>query len=334
MPLQTHNNRHALVGGALLALSLCAIALGLAVGSEGWSGWGTGFSDVGTTIVWELRWPRSVGAWLAGALLGLAGALGQSLFRNPLADPYLLGSASGAGLGVALGLVAASGTWPWLQAIAPWTGGVLAFVGAWGAVALALWWSRGLTHTPRLLLAGVVVGVVLSAATSALMLTVPQAWNTFQSFMLGTTQTLDVQAIWTLGLGLCVAVALALVAGRALDVLSLGESTALSLGLDLGRSRAWLLMSMTLATSLAVSHTGLIAFVGLAAPHMVRSMVSVRPSSLWPLSALAGGVLLTWADLASRWWWAPLEWPVGVLTALMGGLYLLYQLNRPAGKVA
>ena len=101
MPLQTHNNRHALVGGALLALSLCAIALGLAVGSEGWSGWGTGFSDVGTTIVWELRWPRSVGAWLAGALLGLAGALGQSLFRNPLADPYLLGSASGAGLGVA-----------------------------------------------------------------------------------------------------------------------------------------------------------------------------------------------------------------------------------------
>ena len=124
MPLQTHNNRHALVGGALLALSLCAIALGLAVGSEGWSGWGTGFSDVGATIVWELRWPRSVGAWLAGALLGLAGALGQSLFRNPLADPYLLGSASGAGLGVALGLVAASGTWPWLQAIAPWTGGV------------------------------------------------------------------------------------------------------------------------------------------------------------------------------------------------------------------
>ena len=334
MPFQSHINRHALVGAALLALSLCAIALGLAVGSEGWSGWGTGFSDVGATIVWELRWPRSVGAWLAGALLGLAGALGQSLFRNPLADPYLLGSASGAGLGVALGLVAASGTWPWLQAIAPWTGGVLAFVGAWGAVALALWWSRGLTHTPRLLLAGVVVGVVLSAATSALMLTVPQAWNTFQSFMLGTTQTLDVQAIWTLGLGLCVAVALALVAGRALDVLSLGESTALSLGLDLGRSRTWLLLSMTLATSLAVSHTGLIAFVGLAAPHVVRSMGSVRPSSLWPLSALAGGVLLTWADLASRWWWAPLEWPVGVLTALMGGLYLLYQLNRPAGKVA
>ena len=334
MPLQTHNNRHALVGGALLALSLCAIALGLAVGSEGWSGWGTGFSDVGTTIVWELRWPRSVGAWLAGALLGLAGALGQSLFRNPLADPYLLGSASGAGLGVALGLVASSGTWPWIQAIGPWTGGVLAFVGAWGAVALALWWSRGLTHTPRLLLAGVVVGVVLSAVTSALMLMVPQAWNTFQSFMLGTTQTLDVQAIRTLGLGLCAAVVLALVAGRALDVLSLGESTALSLGLDLGRSRAWLLMSMTLATSLAVSHTGLIAFVGLAAPHMVRSMVSVRPSSLWPLAALAGGLLLTLADLVSRWWWAPLEWPVGVLTALIGGLYLLYRLNRPAGKMA
>jgi iron complex transport system permease protein len=312
----------------LLALGLLCVLLGLFVGSDGWSWPGGDPAGIGSSIVWDLRWPRSGGAWLAGALLGLAGALGQSLFRNPLADPYLLGSASGAGLGVALGLVAVHSSWAGLRALAPWSGELLAFLGAWLAVSLALWWSRGLTHTPRLLLAGVVVGVVLSAITSALMLSVPQAWVSFQAFMLGTTQALDAPALLVLGAGLGVSAAMAWRAAPALDVLSLGEATARSLGLNLSRNRTWLLLSMTLATSLAVAHTGLIAFVGLAAPHMVRSLVQIRPSYLWPLSALAGGLLLALADGVSRWWWAPLEWPVGVLTALIGGLYLLRRLDR------
>ena len=318
--------------GTFLAWGLwfCAgawvVAAGLAVGSDGWS-W-PGDSGLHAHVIWELRLPRSLGAWLAGALLGLAGALGQSLFRNPLADPYLLGSASGAGLGVALGLVAAHGSWAWTRDWAPWAGGALAFTGAWLAVSMALWWSRGLTHTPRLLLAGVVVGVVLSALTSALRLSVPQAWMSFQAFMMGTTQTLDMTSVALMSLGLVVAMALTLVAAKSLDVLSLGEATALSLGLNLRRDRAILLLAMTLATSVAVAHTGLIAFVGLAAPHLVRSMGRVMPSVLWLSSALAGGLLLSLADLASRWWWSPLEWPVGVLTALMGGLYLLYRLGR------
>ncbi len=313
----------------LLLLGCLAVAAGLAVGSEGWS-WPLG-AQASSVIVWDVRLPRALGAWLAGALLGLAGALGQTLFRNPLADPYLLGSASGAGLGVALGLLAAHGMVDWPTAWLRWGSGGLAFAGAWLAMALALWWSRGLSHTPRLLLAGVVVGVVLSALTSALMLWVPQAWGGFQSFMLGTTQAIDRSALMVLALGLLVCLAVAVRWAPTLDVLSLGEATAQSMGLNLSRTRAALLLSMTLATSLAVSHTGLIASVGLAAPHLVRTWGLSRPSVLPVLSAWAGGLLLALADLISRWWWSPLEWPVGVLTALIGGLYLLYALRRREG---
>ena len=301
------------------------VAAGLALGSEGWA-WPWG--ELAQPVVWELRWPRSMGAWLAGALLGLAGALGQTLFRNPLADPYLLGTASGAGLGVALGLVVAQGLWSLPPEMMRWGSTGLAFAGAWLAIALALWWARGLTHTPRLLLAGVVVGVVLSAATSALMLSVPPAWAGFQAFMLGTTQAIDRDALWVLVLGLVLCFWVAWYWASALDLISLGEDTARSLGLNLTRARTMLLLSMTLATALAVSHTGLIAFVGLVAPHLVRSLGPIRPSQLWAQSAWAGGLLLVSADLASRWWWAPLEWPVGVLTALIGGLYLLSRLGR------
>ncbi len=321
----------------LLALGLGGVVLGLGVGAEGWSWpWGQG-ADVPTAVWWDLRLPRSAGAWVTGALLGLAGALGQSLFRNPLADPYLLGSASGAGLGVALGLLAAQGLGP-AQAVPvawfSWGSGVLSFAGAWGAVMLALLWSGGLAHTPRLLLAGVVVGVILSALTSALMWWVPQAWAGFQSFMLGTTQMIDRAGLVALVLGLCGCLWVVWRWGPALDVLSLGEDTAKSMGMELSQTRGVLIVAMTLATALAVSHTGLMAFVGLAAPHLARALVQPKPSALPFWSMATGGLLLVLADVVSRWGWAPLEAPVGVVTALLGGVYLLYRLQRQTEGVA
>lgn len=322
----------------LLALGLGGVVLGLGVGATGWSWpWGPG-ADVPTQVWWDLRLPRSAGAWVTGALLGLAGALGQSLFRNPLADPYLLGSASGAGLGVALGLLAAQGWGPALPVSVvawwSWGSGALSFAGAWGAVMLALLWSGGLAHTPRLLLAGVVVGVILSALTSALMWWVPQAWAGFQSFMLGTTQMIDRVGLLTLALGLCACVCVVWRWGPALDVLSLGEDTAQSMGLKLAQTRGVLIVAMTLATALAVSHTGLMAFVGLAAPHLARALVQPKPSALPFWSMATGGLLLVLADVLSRWCWAPLEAPVGVVTALLGGVYLLYRLQRQSEGVA
>jgi iron complex transport system permease protein len=261
-------------------------------------------------------------------LLGLAGALAQGLFRNPLADPYLLGSASGASLGVALtlasfGSLAAPGS-ALLQV--GLTGA--AFLGAVGAVFLTMLLARGVQHTLRLLLAGVVVGVVLGALSSMVLFLVPQVMQTMQSFMLGSTALVDWAACALMLLVWCSCILPGLVLSPVLDALSLGEATALSLGVPLGPMRVVLIALLALATGTAVAQTGLIAFVGLAAPHLVRSMVRAKYGPLMLLSSLVGGALLMAADVLARWMAAPQELPVGVLTAVLGGAYLLWLMHR------
>ena len=313
----------------LLLLSAVLVLLGTGVGSTGLDSLAALQRDPQAwQIVWEIRLPRSVGAWLAGALLGLAGALAQGLFRNPLADPYLLGSASGASLGVALAM-ALLGVSPlateWLSRLG--LSGA-AFAGAALAVLLTLLLAQGVQHTLRLLLAGVVVAVVLGAMTSLVLLMSPDIMQAMQSFMLGSTSFLAWPAC-----GLMAAVALlSLLAAWAmspvLDALALGESTAQSLGLPLPALRAALIGVLALATGTAVAQTGLIAFVGLAAPHLVRSLVKTTPGRLIGLSSLVGAVLLLAADLLARSLLAPRELPVGVLTAVLGGAYLLWLMHR------
>ena len=345
-------------GGALLALVLLLLAvvlwlLGTGVGSTGlenlWPAlWGQGDDPAAKAmaqqIVWEIRLPRTLGAWCAGALLGLAGAVAQGLFRNPLADPYLLGSASGASLGVALalallgggGLLGFLGFAPGGAAVSVFSSHWLvrlgltgaAFVGAVLAVLLTLALARGVQHTLRLLLAGVIVGVVLGALTSLILLLSPDSLQAMQAFMLGSTgfvgwaACLLMAGVWLL----CLALAWAL--SRALDGLALGEATAHSLGLPLAPLRAALVAVLALATGTAVAQTGLIAFVGLAAPHLVRAAVSVPHGRLMALSSLMGGALLCAADLLARGLIAPQELPVGVLTAVLGGGYLLWLMHR------
>lgn len=288
-------------------------------------------------IIWQIRLPRTLGAWAAGALLGLAGAVAQGLFRNPLADPYLLGSASGASLGVALALAALGGHMA--------NGGVAvsvfssslwvrlgltgaAFLGAVFAVMLTLVLSRGVGHTLRLLLAGVVVGVVLGAMTHLVLLFSPESLQAMQAFMLGSTAFVGrtscvlMASVW----GVCVLSAWLL--ARVLDGLSLGDATAVSLGLPVAPMRATLVAVLALATGTAVAQTGLIAFVGLAAPHLVRSVVKTTHAHLMLLSSLMGGVLLMAADTLARGLIAPQELPVGMLTAVLGGGYLLWLMHR------
>jgi iron complex transport system permease protein len=317
------------LGASLLILGAVLLLLGASIGSTGFESVLRAWSDpVALQIVWDIRLPRTLGAWSAGALLGLAGAVAQGLFRNPLADPYLLGSASGASLGVALALVF-FGVSPyatqWLVRLGL-TGA--AFVGAVGAVLLTLMLANGVQHTLRLLLAGVIVGVVLGAMTSLAMLMVPDVMQAMQAFMLGSTGFVGWIACALMGGVWVVCMVVAWLLSHVLDGLSLGESTAASLGLPLAPMRVALVAVLALATGTAVAQTGLIAFVGLAAPHLVRSIAKTTHGRLIFLSSLMGGALLMAADLLARGLLAPQELPVGVLTAVLGGGYLLWLMHR------
>ena len=317
-----------LAGGLLLA-GVALLVVGLGVGSAGFEGVLRFPRDpLAWQIVRDIRLPRTLGAWLAGALLGLAGAVAQGLFRNPLADPFLLGSASGASLGVALAL-ALLGISPfateWLVRIGL-TGA--AFAGAVAGVLLTLTLARGVQHTLRLLLAGVIVGVVLGAAQELVTLAAPGILQAMQAFMLGSTGFVGWPACIVLAAVLLPAMAAAWALAPVLDGLTLGEATAKSLGLPLAPMRAALVAVLALATGAAVAQTGLIAFVGLAAPHLVRSSVKATHGPLVVLSGLMGGLLLMAADLLARWVVAPQELPVGVLTALLGGSYLLWLMHH------
>ena len=317
------------LAAGLVLLSFFLMALGACVGSTGLQSVREVWSDaVSQQIVWDIRLPRSAGAWACGAWLGLAGAVAQGLFRNPLADPYLLGSAAGASLGVcvALALLGASPVAvPWLLQLGT-TGA--AFVGATAAVLLTLTLARGVQQTLRLLLAGVVVGVVLGAASSLVLLAQPQLMQAMQGFMLGSTALVDWSACVLMLGGWCFCMVVAWTLSPVLDGLSLGENTALSLGLPVAPIRIALVLVLALATGTAVAHTGLIAFVGLAAPHLVRALVRAGHARLVLLSSLMGGALLMGADLLARSLLAPQELPVGVLTAVLGGGYLLWLMHR------
>ena len=321
--------RATVVAACIAALTLLLLALGLAIGSTGLEPLRVGTGDpVAWQIVWDIRLPRTLGAWLAGMLLGLGGALAQGLFRNPLADPYLLGRASGASLGVALllvllGIAPAAGT---LGARLGMTGA--AFVGAVLAVLLTLGLARGVQQTLRLLLAGVVVGMVLGAASSLVMLWVPEIMRAMQAFMLGSTAFLGWPAVAVMAGALLLSLLPGLVLARALDALTLGEASAVSLGLPLAWVRAALIAALALSTGAAVAQVGLVAFIGLVSPHLVRALVKATHGALVLLASLMGGLLLLAADVLARWLLAPQELPVGVLTALLGGGYLLWLMNR------
>jgi len=314
---------------ALALLSSLLVLLGVAVGSTGFSwSWLDSSEPVQEQILWQIRLPRSVGAWVAGGLLGLAGAVAQGLFRNALADPYLLGASSGAGLGVALLLVLA-GTSP--AAASLWlrmglTGA--AFLGAVGAVLLTLILARGVEQTMRLLLAGVIVGVVLGSATTLMILMAPDIMRPMQAFVMGSTGFLGWNSVLIMAPLLAVCLLTALGSSRALDAMTLGESTAASLGVRLPTIRLILIAVLALATGAAVAQAGLIAFVGLVAPHLVRSRLHCTHSWLLLLSALTGGALLLAADILARWLVAPQELPVGVVTTVLGGAYLLWLMHR------
>ena len=207
-----------------------------------------------------------------------------------------------------------------------------AFMGAILAVFLTLLLSRGVGHTLRLLLSGVIVGVVLGAATHLVLLFSPDVLQAMQSFILGSTVFVGWTSAILMVVVWCFCCVVVWLLGRVLDGLSLGDATAFTLGLPVAPMRLALVLVLALATGTAVAQTGLIAFVGLAAPHLVRSLIKTTRANLMLLASLAGGILLLAADILARGLIAPQELPVGVLTAVLGGGYLLWLMHAESAR--
>lgn len=316
----------------LVLLLLSAVVLGTGLGSVNvppgevlgalWRGV-TGQELAGNdVIVWQIRLPRVVMGVLVGASLSVCGGAFQGVFRNPLADPYLLGVASGSALGATIAIVAG-----WPRTLIPVTALLLALAAVTCTLALA---REGRRFPPnRLILAGVVVGSVLSAATTALILRGEDRARQVLAYTLGDLgfsgwpDVLTVLPYAALGGG-----ALLLLA-RALDTLQLGELTARSLGVPVERLRLITVVAASVATAGAVAYVGVIGFVGLIVPHVVRLLFGPGHRTLLPLSALLGGALLVYADLLART--TPLS-QVGIVTTLLGGPFFLWLLRRQSSE--
>ncbi|MEZ4502217.1 MAG: iron ABC transporter permease [Dehalococcoidia bacterium] len=277
-------------------------------------------------IVLDIRLPRVVAAGVVGASLAFSGAAYQGVFRNPLASPYLLGVASGAALGAAIAIVspleASAYGFGWVPLFA-FLGGGLTVV----AVYVIARGADGSSTNTTLILAGVALSAVLGAVTSFIMLTGGQKAQPIFSFLFGTLNT----STWErLALGapyLVVGAGIVMAHARLLNVMQLDEDQARQLGVDVGRTRLIVLGASSLVAAATVAIAGVIGFVGLIVPHIVRLVFGGDHRQLLPLSALFGASFLIASDVISRTLIAPQEIPVGIVTALAGGPFFLYLLR-------
>ncbi len=278
------------------------------------------------TIVWQIRLPRVTLAALVGAALALAGAGFQGVFRNPLADPYLLGAASGAGFAAALAMLAGGG----LGLLGGLGVPAAAFLGAGLTVAVVVLLARRGWSLPvvPMVLAGVVVGSCLAAGTSFLLLAAREQAASILTWLLGSLAFASWERVGSMLPPLLLAAIVLLAAARALDVLQLGEPAAAQLGVHVEGLKLSVVAAATLATAAAVSVAGVIGFVGLVVPHAVRLALGPDHRRLLPIAALWGAGFMVLADLVARTVIAPAELPVGVVTALVGAPFFLVLLRR------
>lgn len=328
-----------LVTGLLLALLVLLVVLVTGLGyihispsqvvdilSRGLGGAGVpapGPEQVLYRVVWEVRLPRILTAVVVGASLGLAGAVFQGILLNPLADPFTLGVSSGAAFGASVALIAG------LDFLGPYTVSLLAFAGAAATLFAVLWLSTvdGQLSPHNLILSGVIVAAILSAGISFIKYLADEQVAVIIFWLMGSL----VSRTW-LDAGICAAffaagVLICLYYARELNLLSLGQRSARSLGVDTRRVRLTLLLAASLVSAAAVSVSGIIGFVGLLMPHLMRFLVGPDNRRLMPASALAGALLLLLADTTTRAF-LPHEVPIGVLTALIGGPFFCWIFRR------
>jgi iron complex transport system permease protein len=290
-------------------------------------GFTTSLSPTEEAILWEIRVPRVMLAALVGAMLAVAGATYQGVFRNPLADPHLLGVAAGAGLGVTTVIALRSGGG---TTGLPVTVPLAAFVGAIGAVLLTylLGVSGGRDRSPAtLILAGVAVSAFLSAGQTYLLHRNTETIHEVYSWLLGRLATSGWDDVRLMLPYVAVTATVVLLHRRELDVLSVGDDEAASLGLHPQRSRYLLIAAASLGTAAAVSVSGLIGFVGIIVPHAVRLLAGASYRAILPLSVLFGAAFLALTDLVARTAAAPAEIPIGVVTAFFGAPFFVLVLR-------
>ncbi|MEU4768058.1 iron ABC transporter permease [Actinosynnema sp. NPDC023794] len=281
--------------------------------------------------VWQFRLPRALLAGLAGAGLALAGAIMQVIVRNPLAEPYLLGVSSGAGVGAVLVITLGS------AAVGGLPLGVAAFVGALVASACVALVARhrGVLSPTRMILSGVALGSLFSAVTSYLTLTT-EAQNVFSVlfFLLGSVSAASMSSLVVPAVAFVVACVVVGLRTRAMNALLTGDESATALGVDVNRLRAVLLVTAALLTGSVVSVSGGIGFVGLVVPHAARILVGADHRRMLPVAVLGGAAFLMLADLLSRTVAAPAEVPIGILTAVVGAPFFLWLMRRDTGARA
>lgn len=282
----------------------------------------TGMSPLDQGIVWQIRFPRVVLGAIVGAMLAGSGAAYQGVFRNALADPYLLGVAAGGGLGATIAIVYGPEV-SWLLPVA-------AFVGATGAVAVT--YAAG-SHVARersttsIILAGIAVAAVLTAIQTYIQQQHTSSLQDVYSWILGSLTVADWADVRLVAPYVILSAAVLLSHRRLLDVLRVGEDEAEALGVNAARVRLLVVMAATLGTAAVVSVSGLIGFVGIIVPHAVRLTTNSSYRVVLPLSMLGGAAFLVLADVLARTVQSPAEVPIGVVTAFLGGPFFLFVLR-------
>ncbi|GAC1621194.1 MAG: iron ABC transporter permease [Ktedonobacteraceae bacterium] len=280
-------------------------------------------------IIWQVRMPVVIGTALVGAALAVAGVLFQGMLRNPLADPYLIGTSSGAALGAAIAFVLPFDTvYGSFFSLTP----LLAFVGAMLTVLLVYTIARSDGHTPvvTLLLTGVVINAVLVALQTLILTLSPRSQFGLQAlfnWLSGGVSVTSWPPIFVVGTIILVGIVFSLTLSSVLDAFALGEEGAAHLGLNVERRKLVIVVVGSLLTAAAVSISGLIGFVGLVTPHAMRLLLGPRHRLLLPSSALGGAIFLMLADLLARVVIAPAVLPVGIFTALVGAPFFLFLLR-------
>jgi cobalamin transport system permease protein len=293
----------------------------------------TGLSERGEAILWEIRMPRIALGLLVGSMLSAAGTAYQGVFRNPLADPYLLGAGAGAGLGATLAIAYGPDASGWIVDPLP----LAAFVGAVGGVVLAylLGYSvRSGRTAVTLILAGVAVAAFLTAAQTFIQQRESDTLREVYGWILGSLTTAGWADVRLVTPYVAVAVAVIILGRRLMDVLSIGDVEAGSLGVSPQRVRLILVAFATLGTAAVVSVSGLIGFVGIIVPHTIRLLVGSSYRIIAPLSVILGGAFLILADVIARTAQSPYEIPIGVVTAMIGAPFFAVVLRTSRGVVS